>query len=139
MKMTFKNKPSIESPSKKQLQNFIKNYPKDELSPEDLQKKIDKLIEFFGKDDTIDYTKFNQELLLSNRKAYPNNDSYVHIPGQHNTQKWLNTVKDIYYKEKSGNINRVNAIRQTTSDWNIMETYDFLNWLKLNGAQIWTD
>lgn len=75
----------------------------------------------------IDYKKIVNAPL--DKEAYPNNDSYMHIPGQHNTEKWLGAVKDIYYKEKQGK-NRVQCIRQVTSGWNLMETYDFLNWLK---------
>lgn len=66
---------------------------------------------------------------MSNKEAYPNNDSYMHIPGQRDTQKWLGAVKDIYYKEKNGS-NRVQAVRQVTNGWELMETHDFLNWLK---------
>lgn len=72
-------------------------------------------------------TYSSDENLDSN--AYPNNDQYMHIPGQHNTNKWLQAVRDIYYKEKNG-LDRVNAVRQATSGWNTMETFDFLNWFK---------
>jgi hypothetical protein len=48
---------------------------------------------------------------------------------QHDTQKWLEAVKKVYTAEKNGE-NRVNAIRHATSTWNVMETFDFLNWLK---------
>lgn len=83
--------------------------------------KVNNLIESFA-NIQINYGKISKE-------AYPNNDSYMHIPGQHNTEKWLSAVKDIYYKEKKGE-NRVRAVRQATNGWNLMETYDFLNWLK---------
>lgn len=63
------------------------------------------------------------------KKAYPNIDYYMYIPGQHNTDKWLQTVREIYYKEKNG-FDRVAAIKQVTNGWNSTETYDFLNWLK---------
>lgn len=75
----------------------------------------------------IDFKKLIIDPLLI--QAYPNNDHYMHIPGQHNMQKWLVAVRDIYYKEKQG-IDRVQSIRQATSGWNVMETHDFLNWLK---------
>lgn len=121
-------KPVIDMPSKEQLDTAIRSFPDEELDlkPE-VQEKIDKLIAFFSKT-AINYNIFNLAS-VSDKKAYPNTDQYMYIPGQHNTQKWLQTVKEIYYKERNG-VNRVNAIRQLTSGWKIMETYDFLNWLK---------
>lgn len=88
--------------------------------------KVEELIESFA-DTKIDYKKFLTDPLET--QAYPNNDHYMHIPGQHNTQKWLSAVRDIYYKEKQG-MDRVQSVRQATSGWNLMETHDFLNWLK---------
>jgi hypothetical protein len=101
------------------------------ITPE-LQAKLDKLMEFF--DSTgINYDKFDfnsiPKLKLDKKDAYPNNDHYMHVPGQHDTQKWLEAVKKVYTAEKNGE-NRVNAIRHATSTWNVMETFDFLNWLK---------
>lgn len=107
-----------------------------ELTPE-LKDKIEKLMQFFD-ESGINYDKFN-------RKAYPNNDPYINIPGQHDTKKWLEVVKTVYYKERNG-MGRIPAIRQATQGWNIMETYDFLNWLrfyesgdhmKYKFAQLW--
>lgn len=124
----------INMPSKQDLEEVVLRPHSDqelEMTPE-LEEKIEKLMQFFDKSG-IDYDKFNPEsvtrLNLDQRKAYPNNDPYMHIPGQHDTKKWLETVKTVYYKEKNGS-NRVQAIRQSTNGWNIMETYDFLNWLK---------
>lgn len=65
----------------------------------------------------------------SSKKAYPNYDQYMYIPGQYDTQKWLQTARDLFYKEKNG-LDRVNAVRQVTTGWNNMETFNFLNWLK---------
>jgi len=134
-------------PMTKNKQSIIVTPYSDEelkVTPE-LEDKVKKLINFFG-GKAIDYYKFpNPKSELDKRKAYPNNDQYVHIPGQHNTEKWLGAVKDIYYKEKNGG-NRVQSIRQVTSGWNITETYDFLNWLKFyeegahlkyKTAQVW--
>lgn len=123
----------------------------DKMTPE-LQRKIDDLLKFF-EGTSIKYDKYDPDFLKgtslseigeSAKQAYPNVD-YMHVPGQHNTQKWLQAVKDIYYGEKNG-LNRVAAIRQTTKNWAITETYDFLNWmkyyeegthLKYKFAQVW--
>lgn len=124
--------PIIDMPSKKQLEKATRPYSDDELtiSPA-LQNKIEELMQFFDQHN-IDYSKFKPEhlsFLTDKKKAYPNQDQYNHIPGQHNTQKWLHAVREIYKKEQGGS-GRVKAIRQITSGWKVMETYDFLNWLK---------
>lgn len=94
--------------------------------------RIKKLINFFD-ESGISYDKYDPEnitkLDLDKKNAYPNNDHFVNIPDTHNTQKWLNTVKEIYHKEKDG-LSRKNAILQVTSGWKLTETSDFLNWLK---------
>lgn len=128
-KLNHTSKSIIDMPSKEQLDKLTRPFSDEELGvlSDDMQSKIDKLIQFFEKSE-IDYTKFNPES-ISEKKAYPNTDQYMYIPGHHNTQKWLQTVKNIYYKEKNG-ANRVNAIRQATSGWQVTETFDFLNWLK---------
>jgi hypothetical protein len=61
--------------------------------------------------------------------AYPNYESALNIPGQHNLQKWMQAVKDIYYSENQG-MDRPNAIRKIVAGWSVVEAYDFLNWLK---------
>src|ERR1700676_3732290 len=94
----------IEMPSKKQLDKVVKQpYEEIEVSPE-LEDKINKLMQFFDHHG-IDYSKFDPEsipkLILDKKRAYPNNDSYMYIPGQHNTQKWLEAVREVFFKEKS--------------------------------------
>jgi hypothetical protein len=112
----------------------------------ELDKQINQLIQEIDKVG-IDYSKFNLQstTLPDNKKAYPNFDSYQYIPGQHNVHKWLQSVHQLYKMEKEGS-GRVKSIRQVTSGWNIMETYDFLNWLryyesgahmKYKMAQLW--
>jgi hypothetical protein len=107
----------------------------DQITPE-LQAKIDKLIKFF-EGTAIKYDKYDPDFLKGtslseieekSKQAYPNID-YMHVPGQHDTHKWLQAIKDIYYGEKNG-LDRVAAIRQSTKNWEVTETYDFLNWLK---------
>lgn len=132
-----KTSPTIDMPSKKQLEKATRPFSDEELElTPDVKSKVDKLIKFF-EESGINYDKFDPESIptldFSKRRAYPNQDVYMHIPGQHNTEKWLQAVKEIYFKEKNGS-NRVDAIRRITSGWNIMETYDFLNWLKFHEA-----
>jgi hypothetical protein len=118
-----------------------------EITPE-MKDKINKLMQFFD-ESGINYEKFPkrepQSFLEDKKRAYPNYDQYMHIPGQHNTQKWLQTVQSIYKMEQTGQ-NRVQSIRQATVGWNPMETYDFLHWLryyeegthlKYKMAQLW--
>lgn len=115
------NKPSLQPYSAEDL----------EVS-DDLKEKLEKLMKFF-EEYNIDYSKFDPNTLPSidfgKKDAYPNTEDFLHIPGQHNTQKWLQAISEIYRKEQQGE-NRVQAIRRVTSGWNIMETYDFLNWIK---------
>jgi hypothetical protein len=134
-------KPIIDMPSKEELSDFVlKPYSEEEISlVPDLDGKVEKLMEFFGTSG-VNYDK----VLNSDKTAYPNYD-YMAIPGQRDTQKWLQTVRDIYYKETQGTP-RVQAIRLATSGWNVVETFDFLNWLrfyeegahlKYKTAQLW--
>jgi hypothetical protein len=110
-------------------------------NPNELNAKIQKLIKFF-QDYGIDYNKLDEENI---KTAYPNYDQYMNIPGQHNLKKWLDAVRNIHVGERGG-LDRVHAVRQATSGWNPMETYDFLNWMrfyqegahmKYKTAQLW--
>lgn len=109
----------------------------EDISDPVVQQKVDSLLDFF-KETGIPYEKFDPDFLKgtnlheieeSSKKAYPNMDYFMYVPGQHDTQKWLHAVKEIYYGEKNG-LNRVVAVRKATNGWNVMETHDFLNWLK---------
>jgi hypothetical protein len=108
----------------------------DQVYTPEMEAKIQKLLDFFGKIKNP-YGGFDSEFLdgtgrgdiVGDKKAYPNNEQYSHIPGARDTAKWLQTVREVYYKERNG-ANRIAAIRQATNGWNPMETYDFLNWLK---------
>jgi hypothetical protein len=86
----------------------------------ELQDKITQLLQILARDG-IDYGKF--------KRAYPNYDQYMYVPSPHNTQKWMEAVKQIYRMETSGH-NRIQSIRQITASWPLMETHDFLNWLR---------
>lgn len=107
-----------------------------DVSSDDIKAKLEKLMKFFD-ESGIDYDKFDPDSIpkldFSKRMAYPNNDVYMYIPGQHDTNKWLQAISDIYRQEKAGE-SRVTAIRRVTSGWNIMETHDFLNWIRFYEA-----
>lgn len=136
----------IDVPSSKQLKKVVKPYSDEEVADRAMEEKIQKLMEFFDQSG-IDYDKFKPEFLsyIDQKKAYPNQDQYSYIPGQHDLKKWLMTVKNIHYKQKAG-LPYKEAIRQSTTDWKKMEIYDFLNWLrfyeegtqmKYKFAQVW--
>ena len=118
-------------PSKKQLSNWMKQYvvsQDEELSPEK-QEEVKRLMEFFERYG-ITFEKFDpKRFSVFNSIAYPNYDGSSHVPGQHDTNKWLMTVKNIRYKQKGG-VPYKEAIQESTQGWKKMEIYDFLNWLK---------
>lgn len=129
---TSKHKITYQQPSAKVLDNTSVSPDQNLEINADILDRIGKLIKFF--DETgMSYDKYDPSLTpkldLDEKKAYPNNDHYVAIPGAHDTQKWLTVVRDIYYKEKNG-LSRKDAIRQATSGWRLTETSDFINWLK---------
>lgn len=129
--------------------------PKSYLSNQDAEErdreaKAQKIIKFF-EEHGLNIEKFNPKNFsvfddsFFETKAYPNFDQYSYIPGQHDMQKWMLSVKDIYYKQKAG-LPYKEAIRQSTQGWKKMEIYDFLNWLKFHEegshmkykfAQVW--
>jgi len=133
--MTIKVKPD-KSWSKMVDETWVSPEEQDQVYTPEMEAKLQKLLDFFGKvknpyggfdSDFLEGT--GREDIVADKKAYPNNEQYSHIPGARDTEKWLQTVREVYYKERNG-INRVMAIKQATNGWNPMETYDFLNWLK---------
>lgn len=100
-----------------------------EITPE-LESKLEKLMQFFNTE-SIPYDKFDHD--FNDKKAYPNTNYYMHIPGQHDVSKWMKAVQFIRHLEDRGAA-RMLAIRQATSGWNLIETFDFLNWIKFYGA-----
>jgi hypothetical protein len=118
--------------SSPKVQEAIRPYSDEELSTDkDMDEKIEKLMKFFD-EHGITYDKFvspSRDFMDTSKKAYPNYEHFAYVPGQHDTQKWLMAVKDMYYKKKRG-VPFEEAVRQTTGGWKKMETYDFLNWLK---------
>jgi hypothetical protein len=61
--------------------------------------------------------------------SYPSGLEYQTIHSAHDTQKWLQAIKDVYYGERNG-VNRSQALKKAVSGWQITEIYDFLNWLR---------
>ena len=106
--------------------------PEGPTAQQELESKIEKLMQFFN-ETGIKYDKYNPDdipkLNLDKKEAYPNYEHYMNVPGQHDTQKWLQAVKAVYHKERDG-LPRINAIRAAVAGWNLMEVHDFLNWLK---------
>jgi len=77
----------------------------------------------FGDDLSVD------DLVVGEKVAYPNSEYMIHVPGQHDTDKWLSAVKELYTKEKDG-LDRIAALSQTTANWKPNEKLDFKNWLR---------
>ena len=92
--------------------------------------KVQSLIQHFDTN-PIEYGKFASiyEKMIEVKTAYPNVEVYQNVPGQHNTEKWLQAISEIYRKEKSG-LPRMGAIRSVVGNWHVTETFDFLNWVK---------
>ena len=146
--MTKRSPSTVKFTPPKDYLDVLSRPDEDQESTAELKNKINKLTQFFD-ESGINYEKFQKSVsypfLEDKKKAYPNYDQYMHIPGQHNTQKWLQAVQNIYKMEQTGQ-NRVQSIRQITAGWNLMETYDFLHWLryyeegthlKYKMAQLW--
>lgn len=147
--MKSSKKPIIDMPSKEQLAEAIKPPFNKEVPGKELEEKINKLMEFFDLYG-IDYKKFKPEFMSYipedlDKKAYPNYDQYMYIPGRHDMKKWILALKNIHYKQKAG-LEYKEAIRQSTPNWPKMEIYDFLNWLRFHEegahmkykfAQVW--
>ena len=140
-------KPVIDMPSKKQLEKATRPYSDEELvlTPE-MEEKMKKLMEFFDQHG-VNYDKFVPKFYsyITDKKAYPNYDQYQSMPAQHDMKKWLMAVKDVHYKQRAG-FPFKEAIKSAVGNWNKMEVYDFLNWLRFHEegahmkykfAQVW--
>ena len=78
--------------------------------------------------DLIDlaFNEINFEKII--KEGYPNIDVYRSVPGQHNLEKWMSVVKEIF-ATKNGN-DKKNIFLSLTKNWNPIEKTDFSNWLK---------
>lgn len=128
-------RPIIDKPSGELLKRLTDQYSKKDLSGAEADEKARKIIEFL-ENNGITIEKFNpknfsvfDESQFDDKKSYPNYDQYQYVAGQHDVKKWLLSVKNIYYKQKSG-LSYKEAVIQSTGGWKKMEIYDFLNWLR---------
>ena len=48
------------------------------------------------------------------KTSYPSDNDFLSVPNQYDTQKWLTTIKTIYYGEKNG-LDRKSSIHKATS------------------------
>lgn len=64
-----------------------------------------------------------------NSLAYPNYIDYIYAPPPRNVNKWIEAVKDIYYKQRNG-LNRTAAITASIGKWDEVEQGEFLRWMK---------
>jgi len=62
-------------------------------------------------------------------RAYPNYDSYMSIGPKYDTKKWIDAVKDIYYKTRTG-LDKQSAVSATIGAWDDVEQQNFFNWLR---------
>ena len=63
------------------------------------------------------------------KKSYPNDSSYLSVPGQYDVSKWMQSLKDLYNMQASG-YDRSDALEKVSSGWNSSEKINFLSWLK---------
>lgn len=61
--------------------------------------------------------------------AYPNLDNYMYIQPGRDTKKWVQTVRNLYYRIHKGQ-DGAEAFKIITSGWDKMEKLDFESWLR---------
>jgi hypothetical protein len=66
---------------------------------------------------------------LNFKKAYPNYSESMSIPGEHNLERWVQTLKDIYFKNHQSGMPWKQALDSSTENWNILEKNDFSRWV----------
>jgi len=71
---------------------------------------------------------------LNFKKAYPNYSESMSIPGEHNLEKWVQTLKDIYFKNHQG-MPWKQATDSSTEGWNELEKNDFDHWVNFYQQQ----
>lgn len=62
-------------------------------------------------------------------KAYPNHQDYLEFAPPRDTRKWMQAVREVYYRAHKG-MDKNEALNQVVSGWSNMEKLDFKNWLK---------
>jgi hypothetical protein len=121
---------NVESLEKVKIPDYIKPYSEEELAVLLDSPQIKNMLKWLEKIKTREGSPVDMETALDDVTAYPNNDSqYMHIPGQHNIEKWLTAIRDILASEHQG-VDRKVAIAQATRGWREMEIFDFMNWVR---------
>lgn len=129
------------------FENNISKLP-DDLSPEEKRKLLNDSKFWGNQGDMIQVPRDFSQILLDQPKekkalkginkdmsdnkisvAYPNYDEYIPIAPQRNTTKWLDAVKEIYYRVHKG-LSKGQALENVIAGWDNMEKLDFKNWLK---------
>lgn len=128
--MTIKTQMTKSRPEYKEFKIAPDPYLDDpEIYSPAVQEKLEKLKKFFD-ECGIDYGKSEPDDMPKLKlKAYPNFDEYQYIEPMRDVKKWIDAVKDIYYRERTGTDKR-SAISITIGKWDDMEKKDFFNWLK---------
>lgn len=61
--------------------------------------------------------------------AYPNYDYYMETSPPRDTKKWMQAVRDMYYKVHKG-VDKGEALENVIAGWDKMEKLNFKDWLK---------
>lgn len=62
------------------------------------------------------------------KRSYPNHDYGILPQRPHNLEKWMSSMREIYFRVHTG-LPFKQALDNVTSDWDKMEKNDFENWL----------
>lgn len=128
------------------IQKRISKLPKD--MPEDVKQKLLNDAKFFSEqgektDDpvkTLEVLKKHErgrkalkDISLQDKdkitKAYPNFDHHMYIQPNRDTKKWIQAVRNLYYRIYKGQ-DGIEAFKFITSGWDKMEKLDFESWLR---------
>jgi hypothetical protein len=63
------------------------------------------------------------------KQAYPNFDQYMYIQPSRDLKKWMQAVRDFYFKVHTGQ-DQSEAFKSITAGWSSMEQMDFEHWLR---------
>lgn len=66
---------------------------------------------------------------MPKKNAYPNYDEFMSYPPPRDTTKWVNAVKDMYYRVHKG-LEKSVALQNVIAGWDEMEKLEFKNWLR---------
>lgn len=66
--------------------------------------------------------------------SYPNDIGYLSVPGQYDTSRWIQSLKDLYHLQSNG-MKRSDALARVAGDWSDTEKFNFLSWLRFYESQ----